>query len=210
MFRRILYFKALPRGVWMLGFVSLFTDASSELIFSLLPMFMVSVLGASMTMVGVIEGISEGVGSIVKVISGVFSDRVGRRKGVAVFGYGLSAFSKILFPLATTVVGVFAGRFLDRIGKGIRGAPRDALVSEMASSKVRGASFGLRQSLDTVGAFMGPLLAIVLMYAFSDNIYKVLWIAVIPGFISMAILILGVQEVVKKRRVRLKLGWGGD
>lgn len=191
------YFKTLPTGIWMLGFVSLFTDASSELIHSLLPAFMVS-LGATMTLVGLIEGTSEAAALIVKIFSGTLSDLLGRRKWLTVTGYSLSAVSKLLFPLSTTVSGVFSARMLDRIGKGVRDAPRDALISEIAPTSMRGASFGLRQSLDTVGAFMGPLMAILLMFLFSNNIYSVLWVAVIPGFIGVFILICWVKEPVKK------------
>lgn len=192
------YFRIIPRGIWLLGIVSLFTDASSELIHSILPIFLVSTLGASMTMVGVIEGIAEGGALVVKVFSGILSDMIGRRKWLVVLGYGFSACSKVLFPLANSFWWVFTGRVLDRVGKGVRDAPRDALVSEIASVKVRGASFGLRQALDTVGAFIGPLLAIILLYAFVDDIYKVLWIAIIPGFIAVGILIFGVKEPVRR------------
>ena len=150
----------IPRGVWMLGFVSLFMDVSSELIHSLLPVFMVSSLGASMLIVGIVEGVAEATALIVKVFSGALSDYLGRRKALAVLGYGLGAISKPLFALALTVEWVFVARFLDRIGKGIRGAPRDALIADLTLPTIRGAAYGLRQSLDTVGAFLGPLLAV--------------------------------------------------
>lgn len=195
--KRFLKLKTLPSSIWMLGFVSMFTDISSELIHSLLPAFMVS-LGASMAIVGLIEGTAEAAALIVKIFSGALSDIVRRRKWLTVVGYGFSAGSKFLFPLASSVAGVFSARVLDRIGKGVRDSPRDALISEISPLDVRGASFGLRQSLDTVGAFIGPLLAIFFMYIFSDNIYSVLWIAVIPGLISVIILVLWVKEPVRK------------
>ena len=153
----------IPRSVWMLGFVSLFMDVSSELIHSLLPVFMVSALGASMLVVGVVEGIAEATALIVKVFSGTISDYLGKRKGLTVLGYGLGAASKPLFALAFSVHWVMVARFMDRIGKGIRGAPRDALIADLTAPEIRGAAYGLRQSLDTVGAFLGPLLAIGLM-----------------------------------------------
>ena len=150
----------IPRTIWVLGFVSLFMDLSSELVHSLMPVFLVGTLGASVLTVGVIEGIAEATALIVKVFSGAISDFVGRRKGLMLLGYGLAALTKPLFPLATSVETVFVARFLDRIGKGIRGAPRDALVADVAPPAIRGACFGLRQSMDTVGAFLGPALAI--------------------------------------------------
>jgi MFS family permease len=184
----------IPRGVWVLGFVSLLMDMSSELIHGLLPVFMVTVLGASMVSIGIIEGIAESVALIVKVFSGVISDGLGRRKGLTVLGYGLSAFSKPAFALATTVSGAFLARFVDRIGKGIRGAPRDALVADMVPPGIRGAAFGLRQSLDTVGAFTGPALAIVLMLVFAGDFRQVFWFATIPAFLAVMLLIVGVRE----------------
>ena len=150
----------IPRGVWVLGFVSLLMDVSSEMIHSLLPLFMVTVLGASALTVGIVEGIAESTALLVKIFSGVLSDYLGKRKGLAVFGYALGAFTKPVFALASGVGMVFAARLLDRVGKGIRGAPRDALVADITPPKIRGAAFGLRQSLDTVGAFFGPLLAV--------------------------------------------------
>lgn len=184
----------IPRGVWVLGLVSMLMDMSSELIHGLLPVFMVSALGTSVFVVGAIEGIAESTALIVKVFSGMISDRLGRRKGLTVFGYGLSAVSKPLFALAATFYGVLLGRFLDRIGKGIRGAPRDALVADLTPVSIRGAAYGLRQSLDTVGAFTGPALGIVLMLHFSGNFQIVFWFAVIPAFLAVALLIAGIRE----------------
>jgi MFS family permease len=180
--------------VWVLGFVSLFMDVSSELIHSLLPVFMVTSLGASALMVGIVEGIAEATALIMRVFSGVLSDYLGKRKGLAVAGYGLGALSKPLFALASTVGWVLAARFLDRIGKGIRGAPRDALIADMAPPEIRGAAYGLRQSLDTVGAFTGPLLAVALMLLFAGDFRAVFWVAVIPGLISVALLVVGISE----------------
>ncbi|WP_026872962.1 MFS transporter [Inquilinus limosus] len=185
---------AIPRGVWMLGFVSLFMDVSSEMIHALLPVFLLTTVGASAAVIGLIEGIAEATASIVKVFSGVLCDWFGRRKLLAVLGYGLGALSKPLFPLAGSAGLVLAARFVDRVGKGIRGAPRDALVADLTPPAIRGAAYGLRQSLDTVGAFAGPLLAIGLMLAGGGDIQLVFWLAVIPAVISVAILIGGVRE----------------
>lgn len=192
-----LHLKAIPGSIWALGLVSLFMDASSELVHSLLPIFMVTTLGASAAMVGVVEGIAEATALITKMFSGAISDYVGKRKLLAVIGYGCAALTKPLFPLAGSVSAVLTARFIDRIGKGIRGAPRDALIGDIAPPEIRGACFGLRQSLDTVGAFIGPLLAIVFMMLFADHIRAVLWVAVIPAFIAVAVLIWGVKEPEK-------------
>ncbi|MEZ5931778.1 MAG: MFS transporter [Alphaproteobacteria bacterium] len=186
--------RAIPRSIWALGLVSLFMDASSELIHSLLPLFMTTVLGTSVLVVGLIEGIAEATASIVKVFSGALSDYLGRRKLLTVIGYGLAALTKPLFPLAGSAGMVLSARFLDRIGKGIRGAPRDALIGDIAPPDLRGASYGLRQALDTAGAFAGPLLAIGLMMLLAGDIRAVFWIAVIPAFIALAVLIVGVRE----------------
>ncbi|KRI01256.1 MFS transporter, partial [Curvibacter sp. PAE-UM] len=184
----------MPAGIWALGFVSLLMDISSELIHSLLPVFLVTGLGASMLVVGLLEGAAEATALIVKVFSGALSDWWGRRKPLAVLGYSLGALSKPLFALATTIEPVIAARLLDRVGKGIRGAPRDALVADIAPPELRGAAFGLRQSLDTVGAFLGPLLAMGLMLVWANDFHAVFWVAVIPAFLCVALLIFGVQE----------------
>jgi len=186
--------RAIPRGVWALGFVSLFMDTSSELVHSLLPVFLVSVLGASMTSVGFIEGVAEATALVTKIFSGTLSDYLGRRKALTVLGYGLAAVTKPLFPLAGSVGMVLTARFIDRIGKGIRGAPRDALVADLSPPHLRGASFGLRQALDTVGAFAGPVIAIVAMGLVANDIRAVFWIAVVPALMSMAILLAFVNE----------------
>ena len=184
----------LPAGIWALGFVSLLMDVSSELIHSLLPVYLVSGLGASMLSVGLLEGAAEATALVVKVFSGGLSDWWGRRKPLALFGYGLGAASKPIFALASTLEPVIAARLIDRIGKGIRGAPRDALVADIAPPQMRGAAFGLRQSLDTVGAFLGPFLAMSLMLAWSNDFQAVFWVATIPAFLCVVVLMLGVQE----------------
>jgi MFS family permease len=186
--------KQIPRGIWMLGFVSMFMDISSEIIHSLLPMFLVTSLGASAMMVGLIEGVAEATTPIVKIFSGALSDYLRNRKWLAVIGYGMGALSKPLFALAPTAGIVLTARVADRIGKGVRGAPRDALVADITPPHLRGAAYGLRQALDTVGAFLGPLLAVVLMLLWADNFRLVFWVAVIPGLIAVALLIFGVKE----------------
>jgi MFS family permease len=191
--------RAMPGGIWALGLGSMFMDISSELVHSLLPLFMVGVLGASMVTVGVVEGIAEATAAITKVFSGALSDYLGRRKFLLVLGYGLAAFTKPMFPLATSMTWVFIARFIDRIGKGIRGAPRDALVADIAPPAMRGAAYGLRQALDSVGAFLGPLLAVALMAWLANDIVAVMWVAVLPAFIAVAILVLAVREPARPR-----------
>ncbi|MGB5210076.1 MAG: MFS transporter [Gammaproteobacteria bacterium] len=184
----------LPAGVWVLGLGSLFMDISSEMIHSLLPVFMGTVLGVSMITIGVIEGIAEATAAVAKVFSGALSDYLGKRKPLVVLGYGLAALTKPVFPLANTVTWVFAARFVDRIGKGIRGAPRDALIADITPAPQRGAAYGLRQALDSVGAFAGPLMAMLLMLWLASDIRAVMWFAVVPAFISVGLLILGLRE----------------
>ena len=184
----------IPSSIWMLGFVSLLMDISSEMIHSLLPLFMVATLGASAFTVGVIEGLAESTALMVKIFSGVLSDYLGKRKGLAVFGYTLSALTKPLFAIAPSIGFVLTARLLDRVGKGIRGAPRDALIADIAPLHLRGAAFGLRQSLDTVGAFLGPLLAVGLMLLWSNNFRAIFWVSVIPGLMAVALLLFGVRE----------------
>jgi MFS family permease len=192
----------LPTAIWTLGFVSLLMDISSEMIHSLLPVFLVTTLGASALVVGLIEGTAEATALIVKVFSGVLSDYWRKRKSLAVFGYALGALSKPLFAIASTAGMVFTARFIDRIGKGIRGAPRDALVADIAPSETRGAAFGLRQSLDTVGAFIGPLLALGLMLLWANDFRAVFWVAVIPGVLAVALLVFGIREPEREAGVR--------
>jgi len=189
----------IPSGVWALGFVSLLMDVSSEMIHSLLPLFMVTVLGTGAIAVGIVEGLAESVALVVKVFSGALSDYLGRRKPLALFGYALGAFTKPLFAMASGLGLVVAARLLDRIGKGLRGAPRDALVADLTPPHLRGAAFGLRQSLDTVGAFLGPLLAVALMLLWADDFRAVFWVAVVPGLLAVALLQFGVQEPVSSK-----------
>src|SRR3989442_3915055 len=191
---RVRGLRAIPRSIWALGIVSMFMDLSSEMIHGLLPVFLVSVLGASALSVGVIEGLAEATTSITKIFSGTLSDYLGRRKFLTGLGYGLAAVTKPLFPLAASVSWVLVARFVDRIGKGIRGAPRDALVGDLAPPALRGACYGLRQSLDTVGAFGGPLLATVVMSMTANDFRLVFWVAVVPPFVAVALLVVGVRE----------------
>ena len=188
------FYRKLPKGIWALGFVSMFMDSSSELVHSLLPIFMATTLGASMVTIGIVEGFAEAAAAITKVFSGMISDYFQKRKFLAVIGYGLAAITKPIFPLATSIGWVFGARFVDRVGKGIRGAPRDALVAEIAPVQLRGAAYGLRQALDSVGAFVGPLLAVAFMIWLANDIKAVLWVAVLPAFIAVFLLIVGVHE----------------
>lgn len=192
----------LPTGIWVLGFVSLLMDVSSELIHALLPVYLVVGLGATALSVGIIEGIAEATASIVKVFSGALSDRSGKRKPLAALGYGLAAMTKPVFPLAGSIGWLVAARFIDRVGKGLRGAPRDALVADLSPPDLRGASFGLRQSLDTVGAFIGPLLAIGLMWVFADDFSAVFWIAVVPAVLAFGLILFAVHEPDRPAAVR--------
>jgi len=184
----------IPVGVWTLGFVSLLMDTSSEFVHALLPLYMVGALGASVLVVGVIEGVAEAIALIVKVFSGYWSDVWRHRKPLVVAGYGLAAISKLAFPLAPTLGWVVAARFTDRVGKGIRGAPRDALIADLTPASVRGAAFGLRQALDTVGAIAGPLLAVAAIGFFAGNFRAAFWVAIVPAALCVALLVLGVRE----------------
>lgn len=190
--RRI--YRSLPRSIWALGLCSMFMDISSELVHSLLPVFMATVLGASMVVIGLVEGIAEATSAIMKVFSGAISDYFRRRKVLIVLGYGLSAITKPLFPLATTMWWVLVARFVDRTGKGIRGAPRDALIADIVPPASRGAAYGLRQSLDSIGAFLGPLAAVAFMVLLTNDITGVLWIAVVPAFLAVLLLVVAVRE----------------
>jgi len=184
----------LPRGVVTLGLVSLFMDTSSELIHSLLPVFLVTVLGTSTIMLGFIEGVAEATAAITRVFAGAISDWLGRRKPLVLLGYGIAALSKPLFPLAGGAGMVFTARLVDRLGKGIRGAPRDALIADITPAGLRGAAYGLRQSMDTVGAFAGPALALLLMAITGDDFRQVFWVAVLPAIIAVIIIIVWVKE----------------
>lgn len=195
---RISVLASIPRSVWVLGCVSLFMDISSEIVHSLLPMFLTVSLGASAATIGLIEGVAEATAPIVKVFSGALSDYLGNRKWLAVTGYALGALSKPLFAIAPTVGVVVSARVIDRIGKGIRGAPRDALVADVTPVHLRGAAFGLRQSLDTIGAVLGPLFAVVIMSMWADNFRLAFWLAVIPGVLAVALLMFGIHEPARE------------
>jgi MFS family permease len=200
----------VPRSVWALGFVSMFMDISSEMIHSLLPVFVVSILGVSVTALGLLEGIAEATVSIIKIFSGALSDWSGKRKPLALTGYGMAALTKPLFPIANSFSTVFAARLLDRTGKGVREAPRDAMVADLVPQEIRGASYGLRQSLDTVGAVVGPLSSIALMLVFNGDFRKVFWIAVLPSFVSVGLLGFVVQEPTSsltRKQVQPRLHW---
>ncbi len=186
--------RTIPRGVVVLGLVSLFTDLGSEMVHSLLPVFMVGTLGASALLVGLVDGLAEALALATKVFSGWISDAVGRRKPLVLLGYGLAAATKPLFPLAGSVAWVLGARLLDRLGKGIRGAPRDALVADITPPQLRGAAYGLRQSMDTLGAVLGPLAAVGLMLAFAGDVRTVLWFAVLPGVVAVALIVFLVRE----------------
>jgi MFS family permease len=184
----------VPRGVWVLGFVSLCMDMSSELVHALLPLYMATVLGASMLTIGIIEGMAEAIALVVKLFSGVLSDVFRKRRPLVLLGYGIAAVSKFVFPLAPSLGWVVTARFADRVGKGIRGAPRDALIADITPPEVRGRSFGLRQALDTVGAIGGPLLALAGMAYFVGDFQTVFWIAVIPAVLAVLLIVVGVRE----------------
>jgi MFS family permease len=196
----------LPRGVWMLGLVSLFMDMSSEMAHAILPLFLVGTLGATVALVGLIEGLAEALAQVVKLFSGVLSDRVGSRKWLAVAGYGLSAVTKPLFPLAGSAAAVLTARLADRLGKGIRGAPRDAMVADFTPPELRGAAFGLRQALDTVGAMAGPLIAVGLLWLFEVELRTILWWACVPAIVAVTVLIIGINEP-ESTAARGGLGW---
>lgn len=191
--------RALPAAIWTLGFGSLLMDTSSELIHSLLPVFMASVLGASMSSIGLIEGLAEGATAVTKVFSGAWSDRLRGRKALVVLGYALAALSKLAFPLATSLSTVLLARLTDRIGKGIREAPRDALIADVTPTRQRGAAYGLRQALDSVGAFLGPALAILLMALFAGNLKAVFWVALLPAGMAVMVLVVGIREPRRER-----------
>jgi MFS family permease len=199
--------RAIPSGIWALGFVSMLMDVSSEMIHALLPVYLITVMATSATTVGIIEGIAESTAAVTKVFSGALSDWLGKRKLLAVLGYGLAAVTKPVFPLATTVGWLVAARFVDRVGKGIRGAPRDALVADLAPGHLRGACFGLRQALDTVGAFLGPLLAVLFMWSSANRFRLVFWMAVLPAFLALLLIVVAVREPKRAtvRQVRFPL-----
>jgi MFS family permease len=199
--------KKIPRGVWMLGFASLFMDMSSEMAHAILPLFLVGTLGASVAMVGLIDGLAEALSHIMKLFSGIASDWLSSRKWLAVAGYALSALTKPLFPLAGSATGVLVARLADRLGKGIRGAPRDAMVADFTPPELRGAAFGLRQALDTVGAVAGPLIAVGLLWWGLNDYRIILWIACVPALITVAILVFGVNEPPRSGVQKAAANW---
>jgi len=194
----------IPRNVWVLGIVSLLMDLSSEMILSILPIFLVTGLGISVLSLGLIEGLAEGVASMIKAFSGALSDYLKKRKILMVIGYGLSALTKPFFALASTATWIFAARFVDRLGKGIRGAPRDSLIADSTSTKIRGTAYSLRQTLDTLGALLGPILAIVILFLTTNNFRLVLWFAVIPAVLCIVVLVFGVKETTLKKNILKK------
>ena len=198
--------RDVPTTVWTLGFVSLLMDISSELIHSLLPVFLVTVVGASAVAVSLIEGVAEATAAIAKVFSGALSDRIGKRKLLVGIGYGLAALTKPVFPLAGTAWEVLAARFVDRIGKGIRDAPRDALIADITPPTIRGASYGIRQALDTVGGFAGPLLAVALMALYANDFRAVFWWAMVPAALAVLLIVVGVHEP-RGTKATAKRGW---
>ena len=191
--------KAIPKSIWVLGFVSMLTDISSDMVHSLLPMYLVSTMGASVLTVGLIEGVAESTALMLKVFSGGLSDFLGRRKILAVLGYGLSAITKPIFPTATSIQMILGARFIDRIGKGIRDAPRDALIVDITPVELRGSAFGLRQALDSVGAFLGPSIAVMLMLVWANDFKKVFWVATLPALLAVTLMLLFVTETHKDR-----------
>ena len=194
----------IPKNVWALGIVSLLMDLSSEMILSILPIFLVTGLGVSVLTLGLIEGFAEGAASIIKAFSGMLSDYLKKRKILIVIGYGLSTLTKPFFALASTATWIFTARFVDRLGKGIRGAPRDSLIADSTSTKIRGTAYSLRQSLDTLGALLGPIIAIIILYLTTNNFRFVLWFAVIPAVLCIVVLIFGVKETTLKKNVLKK------
>jgi len=202
--------RRLPRAVWALGIVSLCMDLSSEMIHGLLPAFLAVELGVGTLALGLVEGSAEAIASFMKVVSGTLSDRTGRRKRLALFGYGLAAASKPLFAIATSLWPLVVARCIDRLGKGIRGAPRDALVADITPPEVRGAAYGLRQALDSIGAVLGPVVAVALMLLTHDRFAIVFWVAVIPGIVAVLVLWFAVHEpppAAGARPVRPALRW---
>lgn len=198
--------RRVPTSVWTLGFVSMFMDTSSELIHSLLPVFLVTTLGASAVTVGLIEGFAEATAAVTKVFSGVLSDRLGHRKLLVATGYSLGALTKPIFPLAATPLQVLGARFVDRVGKGIRGAPRDALVADVTPPAIRGVAYGVRQAIDTIGAFTGPLLAIWLMALYDNDFRAVFWWATVPAALAVLLIFVGVREPQGIQRSKRR-GW---
>ncbi len=197
----------IPKTVWVLGFVSLLMDISSEMIHALLPLFMAGTLGASAVWIGLVEGVGEGAALITKVFSGVIADRFGHKKWLVFIGYFLGVISKPVFALADVITVVLGARLFDRIGKGMRGAPRDAIVAEVTDESSRGAAYGLRQSLDAAGAFLGPLLATLLLLLWTQDLQAIFWVALIPGVACLMLILLGVEDKVAVGQVQKRISW---
>lgn len=184
----------VPALVWVLGRVSLLTDISSEMILAVLPVYLGTVMGVSMATIGLIEGIAEATAAVMRVFAGAIGDRLGRYKAIVVFGYGLSALSKIVFPFAGSPAPIFAARIIDRVGKGLRTSPRDAMIARATHPSILGRAFGIRQSLDTLGAVFGPLLAIVILGVTHNDFQLLFWIAVAPGVLAVIVLTRAAEE----------------
>lgn len=187
----------IPSTIWMLGLTSLFMDVSTEIVHSVMPIYLVTVLGASPMLVGAIDGVAEATASIMKVFSGALSDWVGRRKPLAIAGYGMAAITRPILPFASTVTEIFALRILDRIGKGVRVAPRDALVADHVRPEILGAAYGLRQGLDTIGALVGPIIAAIVLASSNNDFQWVFWVSCIPAALCVLIISLGVSEAAR-------------
>jgi len=201
--------RRLPLAIWALGAGSLLMDTSSELIHSLSPVLLVNVLGASVISVGLIKGVAEGAASVTKVFAGAISDYFRRRKTLIVFGYALAALTRPLFPLAGSASVIFAARFLDRMSKATRDAPRDALVADVTAENQRGAAYGLHVALDSIGAVLGPILAVVLMLSFARGIRAAMWVAGIPAVLAVVVIVVLVGEPKQKQAtVREPIGLG--
>lgn len=192
----------LPKQIWALGFVSLLMDISSESIQGVLPIYLISSMGATATTLGLFEGVTEAMALVVKVFSGSLSDWMKKRKPLVIAGYFMGAISKPLFALANSVSMIFFIRLFDRIGKGVRGAPRDALMADIVPNNLRGQAFGLRQSLDTIGAFIGPILAMIVLSISNNDFSLLFWIAAIPGFLAVGVLFFGVHEKERSESIR--------
>lgn len=198
----------LGRNVFGAGFVSFFMDVSSEMVYPLVPLFLANILGVNKSVIGLIEGIAESTASLLKVFSGWYSDRIGRRKGLMGIGYAVSVLSRPLIALAVAWQHILASRFIDRLGKGIRTAPRDAIIAESSDPEVMGRAFGFHRAMDTLGAVIGPALAFFLLSVFSGDFRKVFWVSMIPGIIAVLLIVFLIKEKKKalpERHERPKL-----
>jgi MFS family permease len=204
----------LGRNVYALALVSFFTDVSSEMIYPLLPVFLTSVLGASAGFIGAIEGAAESVAALLKLASGWWSDRVKRRKGFVVFGYALASVVRPLVAIAQSATQVLAIRVTDRVGKGVRNSPRDALIADSVPPTMRGRAFGVRSAADNAGALLGPLIAFALLTWFGLSLRSVFWWSAVPAGLAIVVAIVGVRDVAKRegqssKKSELRSGMGG-